>query len=87
MPSSLLRISNNILNSDFQDRKNFIFLLDYSKSMSVGGKIENSIKCILKIWDDYIMPNDNVCFIKYNLNVYVDFALQAKKLNEHSKRF
>jgi len=49
MPKGLKRIRDQVLNPNYQESKNYIFLLDYSKSMKFGGKIENSVKCILKI--------------------------------------
>ena len=88
MPLSLRRIVDNMLkNNQNGQPRNFLLILDYSKSMSQGGKIENSIKSILKIWDEHIKPDDNVCFIKFNLNVYTDFNLGAKKINTTSKRY
>lgn len=66
--------------------KNFIFILDYSKSMLYGGKIENAIKIILQIWDTYVRPEDKVAFLRFNLNVETVFGLQEKSINEFQKR-
>lgn len=54
MSRPLRELSNRVLGVGETKPTNYILLLDYSKSMSQGGKIENSIKAILKIWDEFI---------------------------------
>ena len=66
--------------------KNYIIGLDYSSSMGRGGRLEWAIKAILKLWDFYITEEDNVAFLRFNLNVEVVFDLGPKKLNEFQKR-
>lgn len=87
LTKNLKKISMSILRDESETPRNYILMLDYSKSMSGGGKIEHSVKALLKIWDEYIRPFDNVCFLKFNLNTYIDFNLQPKKINQFSKRY
>lgn len=67
--------------------KKYILLgLDYSRSMRVAGKLENSVKSLLNIWDRYIKPEDKVAFVRFNLNIEKVFEFQSKYVNEFSKR-
>lgn len=86
MTKSLIDLKRRINFDEKQVCRNFIFLLDYSKSMLKGRKIENAVKAILKIWDMHIGEEDNVAFVRYNLNPEVVFGLDKKKINEFSKR-
>lgn len=65
---------------------NYILLLDYSRSMRGGNKIENAVGFLLKIWDKHIRPTDSVAFIRYNLNSELVFGLEDKQINEPTKR-
>lgn len=67
-------------------RSNYILLLDYSKSMRGGNKIENAVNFLLKIWDKHIRQTDSVAFLRYNLNCELVFGLEEKQINEPSKR-
>jgi hypothetical protein len=64
----------------------FMLALDYSASMRQRGKIENSVKALLNIWDNHLNPEDQVSFIRFNLNIDVVFDFESKYINEFSKR-
>lgn len=64
-----------------------MFVLDYSQSMGVGGRISNAIRNIVKVFDKYIRPTDRVGFIRFNLNCDVVFSIVEKKKNtDHLRR-
>jgi tetratricopeptide (TPR) repeat protein len=66
--------------------RRYVIALDYSASMKVAGKIDNSIKAILTIWDQFIRPNDKACFCRFNINCDAVFNLEEKGLNTFAKR-
>ena len=64
----------------------FMMALDYSASMRQRGKIENSVKAFLNMWDNHIKPEDQVSFVRFYLNTEVVFDFEAKYVNEFTKR-
>ena len=64
----------------------FLLALDYSQSMRQRGKIDNSVKALLNIWDNYLSAEDLVAFARFNLNVEMVFDFESKYVNEFSKR-
>lgn len=54
--------------------------------MAFNNRIESAIACLLKFWDDYLMDQDNVAFLKYNLNIEHTFSLEPKNRNSFAKR-
>jgi len=73
-------------NPDKEARRNFLFVLDYSKSMALGNKIEMALKIFLKVWDFYVLDEDHVAFIRFNLNTEIVFGLSPKKRSKFQKR-
>lgn len=67
-------------------RKDIVFLLDYSESMAKGARIQYAIRNFAKIFDKYIQDNDNIGFIRFNLNCELVFALTPKKQNTFQLR-
>lgn len=55
-----------------------VFLLDMSESMDYMSKKLYAIKEILRFFDDYMVPNDKIAFMRFNQNFYVDFELQER---------
>ena len=69
-----------------QPQKKYLIALDYSASMRVGNKIDNTVKAVLEIWDNYVLPRDKVCYVRFNMNTDVIFDLEPKKINTFAKR-
>lgn len=67
-------------------RRNFVFVLDYSKSMAYGNKIQMALKIYLKIWKQYLYDEDYISFVRFNLNSEVVFTLTPKRRNKFQKR-
>ena len=74
-------ITNILARMDDVNHKDIVFLLDYSESMGKGARIQYAIRNFAKIFDKYIKDNDKICFIRFNLNCEIVFALTHKKTN------
>ena len=48
--------------------RHFIFVLDYSGSMS-GGRIKRAVKNMLIVYDDHVTEKDTVSFIRFSKKV------------------
>ncbi len=70
-----------LLDSFKRRNKDIIFLLDYSQSMGEGGRISTAVDNILKVFDNYMKPEDRVGFIRFNMNCDIIFTLAEKKRN------
>jgi len=70
-----------MLDSFVKRNKDIVILLDYSQSMGDGGRINFAVNNILKVFDNYIKPNDRVGFIRFNMNCDIIFSLIEKKKN------
>jgi hypothetical protein len=49
-----------------------------SESMDYMSKKLYAIKEILRFFDDYMLPNDKIAFMRFNQNFDVDFELQER---------
>lgn len=64
----------------------FLLALDYSGSMKQKGKLGNSIKQLLLLWDNYLNADDHVAFVRFNLQVEKVFEFAPKYVNSFSRR-
>ena len=70
-----------LLESFVVKKKDIVLTLDYSQSMSEGGRITTAVTNILKIFDNFIKSDDRVAFIRFNMNCDLVFSLMEKSRN------